>query len=562
MAYFLKISKPNNGSRKYLQIYESFYDPNRKATAHKSYKALGYVDKLIKDGIEDPITYYREEVDRMNKKDDESCHKLISNSPKRYLGYFPIKAILNKLNIKKYINFYSLNDTINFDFDLYDVLYSLICSRIVKPCSKHKTFNEVIPYLFEQFDFSYDQLLEGLEFFGNNYENIIELFTNQTKEKYKLNTSLTYFDCTNYYFEIDREDDFRRKGPSKENRSDPIVGMGLLLDAYQIPIGMKLYPGNQSEKPILRKVIDELKTQNNIEGRTIHVADKGLNCANNIYFSKLNSDGYIFSKSVKQLPEKEKVWVLLNSGYKNVKDKNSNVLYRYKECVDKFPYDYTDEDGKKHKLELTEKRVIIYNPSLAKKKIYEIDKMVQKARYLSLSQAKKEEYGESSKYVNFIGKDGDKAKVEINEDKINEDKKLAGYNLLVTSEKEMKAKDIYNTYHNLWRIEESFKIMKSDLDARPVYLQKENTIKGHFLICYLCVLLERIFQFKVLENKYSSEDIYKFFKEFEVIESDNRYINITSKTNFIFELADLIKLPINQYYLSHKQIEKVLNYKL
>lgn len=562
MAYFLKVSKPNGKDRKYLQIYESFYDPNKKSTAHKSYKALGYEDKLIESGIENPVEYYKAEVDKLNEVNDESSHKLISDSPKRYLGYFPIKAILNKLDIQRYINFYHLNDGINYDFNLYDVLYALICSRIVKPCSKHKTYNEVIPELFERFDFSYDQLLEGLDFYGENYENIIELFTNQVNGKYKLDTNTTYFDCTNFYFEIDKEDDFRKKGPSKEMRKDPLVGMGLLLDTNQIPIGMKLYPDNESEKPILRKVIDDLKKQNNIKGRTIHVADKGLNCANNIYFSKENNDGYIFSKSVKQLPEKEKVWVLLDNDYKTVKDSNGNILYRYKECIDKFPYDYIDDDGKKHKLSLTEKRVVTYNPSLARKTILEIERMVEKAKFLCLSKAKKDEYGESSKYVIFKGKDDSKVNVSINEDKINEDKKLAGYNLLVTSETKMKAKDIYDTYHNLWRIEESFKIMKSDLDAKPVYLQKENTIKGHFLICYLCVLLERIFQFKILNNKYPSEKIYKFFKEFEVIEADNRYINITRKSEFVFELAEITKLSINQYYLSRKQIEKMLNCKL
>ena len=562
MAYFLKVSKPNNGSRRYLQIYESFYDKGKKTTAHKSYKALGYEDKLIESGIEDPISYYKDEVDRLNNASDESCHKLIDKSPKRYLGYFPIRAILNKLNIKRYIDFYKLNDTINFDFDLYDILYSLIASRVVKPCSKHKTFNEVIPYLYEEFDFSYDQLLSGLAFYGNNYENIIELFTSKVNEIYKLNTNITYFDCTNFYFEIDKEDDFRKDGPSKENRRCPLVGMGLLLDASLIPIGMKLYPGNESEKPILRKVIDNLKKQNGISGRTIHVADKGLNCANNIYFSKQNNDGYLFSKSVKQLPSKELTWVLLDNDYKNVKDKDGNILYKYKSCIDKFPYIYIDDNGNKHKFELTEKRLITYNPSLAKKQILEIDKMVEKAKYLCLSKAKKDEYGESSKYVNFKGKDDSKVEVSINIDKVNEDKRLAGYNLLVTSETKMKDKDIYDTYHNLWRIEESFRIMKSDLDARPVYLQKQETIQGHFLICYLCVLLERIFQFIILKNKYPSETIYKFFKEFEVIKADNKYINITSRNEFIFDLADTFKIPINQYYLSEKQINKVLNTKL
>ena len=143
---------------------------------------------------------------------------------------------------------------------------------------------------------------------------------------FSFDTSHTYFDCTNFYFEIDKEDDFRKNGPSKENRKSPIVGMGLLLDANQIPIGMKLYPGNESEKPIIRNIIDDLKKRNNISGKTIQVADKGLNCAENIMHALKAGDGYIFSKSVKKLPEIEKTWLLLDNDYRNVKNNKGKLL--------------------------------------------------------------------------------------------------------------------------------------------------------------------------------------------------------------------------------------------
>ena len=566
MAYFLK--KANQSNNLYLAIYESYYSPEVKGTRHKCYKSLGSITSLKKKGIEDPIAYFQKEVDRLNeerKNNDENVKHISERSPIRYLGYFPLQAIMNKLNMKKYIDFFKFSTS--FDFDLYDVLCALVYARSVKPCSKYKTFHEVIPYLYQDYDFSYDQLLSALEYYGNDYEKFIELFAGQVKEKYLIDTSITYFDCTNFYFEIDRGDDFRRKGPSKENRKDPIVGMGLLLDANQIPVGMKLYPGNQSEKPVMRDVIDSLKSQNNISGRTIHVADKGLNCARNIYFSKKNKDGYLFSKSVKQLPEKEKVWVLLDNDYKDVKDHNGNILYSYKSCIDKFPYVYEDEEGKKHTFELTEKRLVTYNPDLARKKRYEINRLAEKARELTLSKAKRNEYGECSKYVTFSSTSkgkitDDKVKVTVNQEAIEEDLKLAGYNLLVTSETKMKDKDIYETYHDLWRIEESFRIMKSDLDARPVFLQKENTIKGHFFICYITVLLERLLQFIELKNKFSSSDIYSFFKEFKVVKDEHININITASNDFIKSLAEKTKLPILNSRLSEKQIKKVLEYKL
>ena len=564
MAYFLKVQKQANNT--YLAIYESFYSPESKGTRHRCCKSLGSVSKLAASGIDDPVAFYKAEVEKMNAQRRNDSARLISPvSPVKYLGYFPLKAILQKLEIKKYIDFFKL--TTSYDFDLYEVLSSLIFARCVNPCSKHRTFTEVLPSLYESHSFSYDQLLEGLSFYGNDYEKIVELFGMQVREKYSLNTSVTYFDCTNFYFEIDREDDFRKKGPSKENRKDPIIGLGLLLDANQIPVGMKMYPGNESEKPVIRDVISGLKERHEIRGRTIQVADKGLNCAANIFSARQNGDGYLFSKSVKQLPETEKTWVLLRKGYQEAKDSSGNILYYWKECVDRFPYRYTDEKGKTHAFELTEKRVVTYNPSLAAKKKYEISRLVEKARGLSASMAKKNEYGECSRYVKFKstskGKEtDDRVKAVIDEKAIDEDLKLAGYNLLVTSETKMKAMDIYETYHNLWRIEESFRIMKSDLDARPVYLQKEETIKGHFLICYLTVLLERIFQFIILENKYSSSDVFRLFRDLKVVESDGRYINVTIGSDFITQLSAITSLPLNHYNLSEKQIKKVLNFKL
>lgn len=563
MAYFLKKQRQNN--KTYLHIYESYYSPETKNTKHRFIKAMSTFEALKEKGIEDPVAYCQKEVDSLNEERNKEKIRYISDvSPVRYLGYFPLSSIMNKLNIKKYVDLFKLSTS--FSFDLYDVLSSLVFARIVNPCSKYRTYYEVIPNLYHDYDFSYDQLLEGLSFYGNDYEKFIELFNMQVNKIYKIDTSSTYFDCTNFYFEIDREDDFRRKGPSKENRKDPLVGMGLLLDKNQIPIGMKLYPGNESEKPVLREIIASLKERNNIEGRTIHVADKGLNCAQNIYFSRKNKDGYIFSKSVKQLPETEKVWVLLDNDYKEVKGNKGEVRFRYKECIDSFPYDYTDENGKKHRFELTEKRVVSYNPALAIKQKAEINKLIEKAKNLQLAKAKKEEYGECSKYVKFSSTSkgkitDDKVKVTLNNEAIEKDLSLAGYNLLVTSETKMKALDIYETYHNLWRIEESFRIMKSDLDARPVFLQKEDTIKGHFFICYIAVLLQRLLQFHELENRYSSSDLSRFFKNFKAAKAEGRYINLSQSDSFINDLSKMTGLPLNHLELSEAKIKKVFSYK-
>jgi transposase len=558
MAYYLK--KTILKGRTYLSIDESFYSHDKKGTAHRCLKSLGSIETHVANGMDDPVTHFQKEVDALNKKRGEEGIRMISDtSPLLYLGYFPLKSIMDKLKIKMYVDFFKL--TTDFEFDLYELLSSLIYARCVNPCSKHKTFHEILPNLWEPYSYSYDQLLDGLSFLGTNYLKFVEIFTTRASEVYGRETSKTYFDCTNFYFEIDREDDFRRKGPSKENRKDPIIGLGLLLDSNLIPIGMEIYPGNESEKPVLRNVIDDLKKRGNVTGKTIHVADKGLNCAKNIAFSKKSGDGYLFSKSVKSLPAKEKDWVLLNVGYKSVKDRNGKELYRYKSCVDQFPY-AMEHEGKTVSVKITEKRLITYNPDLAAKKKYEIGKMIEKANSLTLSKAKRDEYGEVAKYVNFTDGKGGKALVSINQKAIDKDVSLAGYNLIVTSETKMKDEDIYATYHNLWRIEESFRIMKSDLDARPVFVQKEATIKGHFLICYLAVLLERILQFKILENEYGAPEIFGFFRDFRVTKADSKYINTTIDSGLIANLADRTGLPLRNYYLSKTQIKSILNCKL
>ena len=569
MAYFLKKSNLKKGM--YLQIYESFYDPERKDTAHRSYKAIGYVHELKEQGIEDPVSFYKEEVARLNsrlavEKKAKKEKEISEETPEKYLGYFPLKNINDSLGVKNYLDL--MQSVTDYQFNVFSMISALVYSRCVLPCSKSKTFEQVIPKLFDKYDFSLNQIYSGLEYMGSEYEKIIEIYNHQIAQHYSFDTSHTYFDCTNFYFEIDQEDTLRRKGPSKENKKEPIVGMGLLLDANQIPVGMKIYPGNESEKPVIRNIIDDLKKRNNISGKTIQVADKGLNCAENIVHALKAGDGYIFSKSVKQLPETEQTWVLLDNDYRDIKGADGEVRYRIKECIDDFSYSVPDKNGNKRPVKLREKRVVTFNPELARKQIFEIKKQIEKAKTLKASQAKKSEYGDSAKYVTFstANKKGEKTdgkiKVEMNEDLIRKSLQLAGYNLLVTSELEMSDSDIYAAYHNLWRIEESFRIMKSQLDARPVYLQKEETITGHFLICYLAVLLTRLLQFKVFENNYCSEELFGFFKGFKAAKiSEKKYINLTRTSTFIKEFSNKTGLPLISYFLSEAQIKKMLSHR-
>ena len=566
MAYFLK--KTNNKKGTYLQIYESYYNPERKTGAHRSYKPIGYVHELQAKGIEDPISFYKEEVQKLNqefqkRKQAEKVRQISEESPEKLLGYFPLKNLCDSFGCKKYIDL--MQTATGFRFNIFDMMSSLIYARVVHPCSKLKTYIEILPKLFEAYDFSLDQLYSGLGYIGSKYEKIIEIFNHQVALKYPFDTAHSYFDCTNFYFEIDKEDDFRLKGSSKENKKEPIVGMGLLLDANQIPVGMKMYPGNESEKPVIRDIIDDLKQRSHISGRTIRVADKGLNCFENILHALKSGDGYIFSKSVKMLSETEKTWALLKNDYVAVKNKKGEVTYYIKDCVDDFTYNYTDKDGHRKTLKLTEKRIVTFHPKLAEKQKHEINRQVEKAKRLRACEAKKSEYGDSAKYVTFFSADrkGEKTtgkvKVEINENAIENAKKLTGYNMIVTSEIRMSASAIYAAYHNLWRIEESFRIMKSQLDARPVFMQKQETITGHFLVCYLSVLLTRLFQFHILKDEYGTEEIFDFIRDFRIAKiSDRKYINLTRSSSFTKDLTARTGLPLTSYFLGNEYIKNRL----
>ena len=284
---------------------------------NKCHQTLGFVSDLMAQGIADPISHYQKVVEELNdefhkEKADRREKKIGSVSPERHLGYFPAASLLRRLDALPDVD--RLASVRDFQFSVSECLSTLICARLVNPVSKSRTVSEVLPTLWNEPQFSYDQILSCLDFIGNDYEKIVEIFTRHTDETYILDYSRSFFDCTNFYFEIDQEDEWRRKDPSKENRKDPIIGMGLLLDAQCIPVGMKLYPGNQSEKPVLREVIRSLKRQHGKAGRVVQVADKGLNCAENIYTALKDKDGYIFSKSVKQLRETERVWALKPEG--------------------------------------------------------------------------------------------------------------------------------------------------------------------------------------------------------------------------------------------------------
>ena len=572
MRYFVKKSTPSKKGL-YLQIYKTNYVPG-KGNQNKSYKAIGYVSDLIASGIPDPVAYAQNLVDELNSNlPNRKEMKIGDISSSKNLGYFLIKSMIDYLDFDYILKLMSTN--MKFHFNLSDFVRSMIYAQIVNPGSKHKAFEKVMPNIYGTESFSYDQILDTINYIGNDYQKFVELLNISIQKKWKRNTSNAYFDCTNYYFEIDLPKEDRQFGPSKEERHLPIIGQALLLDEDQIPIGMSLYPGNESEKPKIRESIENLKQRFDIDSRIVQVADKGLNCARNIYAaSKEANDGYIFSKSVhgKNLSKQEKQWVLLeneNNIWNEVKDSNGKLIYKYKECIDTFKYKFTNEEGKCVEFNVKEKRVVSYNPSLARKQKAQIQKQIDKAISISsLKQASKEEYGDSIKYVNFtsIDKEGEvvKSVPSLNQEKIDEDLSFAGYNLLVTSEINKSAQDIYNTYHGLWRIEESFRVMKTYLEARPVYLQNKESIYGHFTICYMALTILRLIELKVFNDELPIGQIIEFIRNYNITETlEGSFINNATKSNTLSIIQKRYGLSkLDNIQLRKKDVENILTSEL
>lgn len=564
MAFFWRKRSYSKGD--YYQIVLNVYDPSTKTNRTAQTITVGYKDNLLKQGITDIDAYLNKRVDELNMSDSKEPQ--IDNISRSYfLGHFLLKSMFDLLDIEKIFKMVNIN--YHPQLDLYEFFKDMCYAQVLMPCSKLKMYESVLPNIYGSKTYSYDQILDNINHIGQDYQKYIEMLNIGINNKFNRNTSKVYFDCTNYYFEIDLQDDIRRKGPSKENRKDPIIGQALMLDSNQIPIAMKMYPGNESEKPYIREMISEMKDTYDIKGKVIQIADKGLNCARNIYAAVQEAkDGYIFSKSIhgKGLSKIEKQWIILADNDSNkwipVKDKKGNLLYKYKSCIDEFEYHFTNEDDEDVSFKVKEKRLVTFSPSLQKKKIIEIDKEIEKVvNKLSSKELFKENFGDSIKYVTITKDDKTKINAELNNDKIEEDKTLAGYNLLVTSEIDMDPESIYNAYHSLWRIEHFFRMLKTYLCERPVYLQLEASIYGHFLIGYYCITLIRLLEHYIFKDDLCEEDLVNFIRQYKITKyNDTQYINTSSNCVTYQKVKKVYGLSkLGNIFLNSKQADNMLN---
>lgn len=558
----------NNKGRKYLSIVQGYRDPVTKKVRHKTIKSLGYLDDLAKE-YEDPIAHFKTVIEEMNKKAslekepvklEIDPQKKLTESPanRKNIGYAALSRLYHELGL--HIFFYNRSRSFQSKFNTNNIMKLLVFSRILAPASKKKTYEQKENY-FENTDFSLDDLYRCLTQVVTMKADLQLHLHRQMKAKFNRNTELVYYDVTNYYFEIDEPDELRKKGVSKEHRPDPIVQMGLLMDTKGIPICYDLFPGNTNDCETLMPVLDKVKKDYGV-GRTIIVADKGVNTADNIAFSLAKGDGYIYSQTVRGANKELKDYVLDPSGYRELTDdyKIKSRLYPREIAV-------SNATGGRSKIRIDEKQVVFYSSDYDRKAKAEREPALLKALDLAKNPSKYNKatsYG-AAKYLKnlvFDPKTGQiitaKQKPVFDAKKLHEEEKFDGYYAIVTSEWQKKDEEIIDIYRGLWKIEDAFKVTKSDLGVRPVYLSRQDHIEAHFLICFVALVIVRLLVLQ-LGNKFSIPKIVESLNRASGTRLEENWFVFNHKDEVTSAVGKLLDVDLSRKYLKLGEIKNILS---
>lgn len=610
---FIKKTKQPNG-KTFLSIVHGYRDENNKVK-QKTIKKYGYLEDL-KSKYKDPIVFIENELKSFT---DDYIEQLVlddinqlptpndfnnSKDNEKNIGYFLLKKIYSELGITEFLK--EKQKKLDIKYDLNEILLLLVLCRILYPGSKKEAFEDRNKF-FEKFDFSLDDIYRALTFFDEYKEDIQRVMWNNTKDKYNRDLSTGYFDCTNYYFEIDCNDEdlideegniiekgYRKRGPEKNHRPDPIVEMGLLLDSKILPASYKIFPGNDSEKTQLMPIINKTKNTHNID-KIIVVADRGLNTSDNMWFLAgknddkcKNNDGYVYGQSVRGASKNFKEWVLNQDGYINdieydkhgneetfrhrVYDDNGNfkeykkekVIFKHKSRIVAKQIQIEKDGKRKVKVYTYQKQMVYYSQKYADRQRYEREKMIEKAKDLiahPTKYTKATSYG-AAFYVNNISYNKDTGEVvngkqlSLDEDAIKEQEKFDGYYAIVTSELEYTDKKMREVYRELINIENSFKITKTNLEAQPVYVWTKEHIEGHFLTCFISLVILRLIENK-LEYKYTIENIIKTLRDTYALKIKHDVYQQHEPNEITQALCDIFNLDLYRKRRTLKNIKKI-----
>ena len=574
----LNIRKINNYS--YYSIIKDYANLNGKRTT-KIFEKLGN-QKQIEErfGKQNTIDEIKKYIRNLNNEDKEEeiikkefnpSKKIPMNLKKQFnVGYLFIKKLYNDLKLDEICN--NIQNKYQFHFDLNEILSYLVYARIIYPSSKLETFKQCQNFI-EQPKFKLHDEYRALSYIAKNIDYIQENLFNNSKNVIKRNSKVIYYDCTNYFFEIDEEDDLRKYGISKEHKPNPIVGMGLFMDGDGIPLSFNIYPGNQNEQKSLipeeNKIINNFKLD---DSKIVLCTDAGLASDEIKKFNVKDNRGFVITQSLKKLKDEYKKEVFDKSNWRMANDfknfYNLNTIEQDSSLKEKY-YDtlfykiiQTETKSVKQDLIVTFSfKYFDYNRNIRNSQIERARKSIENNQVTR----KGKNQNDYRRFIDSInstdnGEVAENITYSINQDIIAEEEKYDGYYALTTNLID-DVNEIFKVVKGRWEIEESFRIMKSDFLARPVNLSREDRIKSHFLTCFISLFLYRLLE-KKLDYKYTTSQILNTLRNMNVIEHKGYgYEPIYERNIFTDNLHDIFKFNTDFELLSYKKIKKILNNK-
>ena len=545
----LQIVKSKNAQS--LYVVKSIYH-NKKRT-NKVIEKLGTYENLKKVLNEDPIVWAKKHVDELNMKEKEGTRDvLVKYSPTKIIeknlqtsfnvGYLFLEKIYYELGLNNICN--KISDKYKFAYDLNNILSRLIYSRIIYPSSKLATFQLSKKYI-EQPNFELHDIYRALEVISKETDFIqAELYKNSLKIS-KRNTNILYYDCTNYFFEIEQECGLRQYGPSKEHRPNPITQMGLFMDGDGIPLAFNITAGNTNEqvtlKPLEETILEDFKLS-----KFVVCTDAGLASNTNRKFNDKDDRAFITTQSIKKLKKHLMEWALSpdewclsgNNKKYNISDieEDEATIELYKDRIF-FKERWIKENG------LEQKLIVTYSLKYKNYQRQIRNSQIERAKVAISNKSFKLDKHNQNDFRRFIKrtnvtKDGEIAEKKVltlNTDTVQKEEKFDGFYGVCTN-LEDNAEEIIKVNQRRWEIEESFRIMKSEFKARPVYLSRDDRIIAHFTTCFLSLVILRFLE-KRLNEKYTISQIIDTLKNMNFTESiGNGYIPTYTRTELTDEL--------------------------
>ena len=566
----MHLRKAKVKGRIYLSIVQSYRTEDGK-TRSKTIETIGYAD-AFKDLYDDPIAHFEEEVERRNTEAKAAGAPIVvkftqgRKIDRRNEGRIELGAAIPSAYFHRELgiwDFFERRRTARgFSFDPCRILELLVWNRISDPSSKKAAY-EAKGRFPRKCDFTLDDTYRSLTYLNKHADALVaHMNGNLEKVRGPRNKTRLYYDVTNYYFEVENEDELRKRGVSKEHRPNPIVQMGLFLDGDGLPFNFEIFPGNQNDMATMLPAMRKAGLRNagdTADERVIVVADKGLNTSANLAAITLDGNGFIFSQSVRKATKKLKSWVLSDEGYAETESGRFKIKSR---IADKMVY-VTGEDGKKHKVAVPVKEVAFWSRDYFERSRYERAKVIEKSTRAikggEMSSAAAKTSVRYAKDMPIVKSTGEAASHNwvLDEEKIAADEACDGYYCIITSEQEMDGREIIEAYRGLWRIEDSFRVLKSDFDARPVYVSREDHIRAHFLICYIALLIMRLIQLDT-KREYTSAQIAEALRGVVGHRLDANAYLFDYRTDLTDKLGDAIGIDLTRQVLAKGQIRQIM----